>query len=37
MDGRVIKSLLDKLVRGTVTNFLENELNKQLKNLFKPK
>ncbi|MDG2389988.1 MAG: hypothetical protein P8M30_11770 [Planctomycetaceae bacterium] len=37
MDSRVIKSLLDKLVRGTVTNFLENELNKQLKNLFKPK
>jgi len=37
MDGRVIKSLLDKLVRGTVTNFLEQELNKQLNNLFKPK
>ncbi len=37
MDSRVIKSLLDKLVRGTVTNFLENELNKQLQNLFRPK
>lgn len=37
MDARVINSLLDKLVRGTVTNFLEQELNKQLNNLFKPK
>ena len=37
MDARVMKVLLDKLVRGTVTNFLEQELNKQLNNLFKPK
>jgi hypothetical protein len=34
MDPRVIQSLMDRLVRGTVTNFLEEELNKQLQKLF---
>lgn len=36
MDLRVIQSLMDQLVRGTVTNFLEEELNKQLNKLFQP-
>ncbi|HSG73204.1 MAG TPA: hypothetical protein VLA12_22505, partial [Planctomycetaceae bacterium] len=36
-DPRFVDTLLKQLVKGSATNFLENQLNKQLNNLFGPK